>query len=196
VSTRSDRPADGLTVILGERVRRRRLELDMTLAETARRAEVSPSYLSAVESGASTASLGVLSRIAHALDSTLGQLISATTAGSIQRADLKDVDGFRAMSPDGLQMAVVAQCVGPHQSGTSPVPSSNSQLVVYVQTGCLQLALDGQSWDLHEGDTLDAGGSDAVNWRTQSQGASALWASAPLIEDQHTGRRTSARDRS
>ena len=63
--------ATGVSSTMGARLRTRRTELDLTLTEAARRAEVSTSYLAAVEGGSSTPSLPVLSRIAHALDITI-----------------------------------------------------------------------------------------------------------------------------
>lgn len=124
----------------------------------------------------------------------MGQLISTTVGGSVERSDIRDVAGLRPLSPDGVQMSVVAQSAGPHETGTSPVPSQDCQLVVYVQSGTMRLVLDGQSWELHEGDTLDAGGSESVQWHTNERGATAIWASAPLIEEQHIAVRGATRD--
>src|SRR4051794_36726298 len=64
------------TLPLGERIRKRRDELQLSAAELARRAEVSKGYLSEVESGAAPSPSGaVLLRLAKALGTTIADLL-------------------------------------------------------------------------------------------------------------------------
>ncbi len=68
----SNTPDDGL----GERLRRYRSDMRVSQAELARRADVSPAYLSELESGAGRRPSGrVLLAIAEALGVTIGELL-------------------------------------------------------------------------------------------------------------------------
>jgi transcriptional regulator with XRE-family HTH domain len=58
-----------------ERLRRKRVETGWTQAELARRAKVSPSHLSAVESGSLGASPKLLGRLADALGCEIADLM-------------------------------------------------------------------------------------------------------------------------
>lgn len=84
--------------LLGERIRATRLERGETLAETARRAGISPQYLSEIERGRKEPSSELIAAVAGALDTTLlglteqvadvlrGQLGAATTRSFTARA--------------------------------------------------------------------------------------------------------------
>ncbi|MFT3887070.1 MAG: helix-turn-helix transcriptional regulator [Arachnia sp.] len=67
--------------LVGEALRRRRLEEGLRLVDVARRAGVAPQYLSEVERGRKDASSEVLAAVAGALDLTVQELAtSAVTA--------------------------------------------------------------------------------------------------------------------
>ena len=53
--------------VLGQRLRERRRELGLTLAEVAAAADISVGHSSAIEKGNTFPSLSVLARLAHAL---------------------------------------------------------------------------------------------------------------------------------
>ncbi|MFY9516765.1 MAG: helix-turn-helix transcriptional regulator, partial [Acetomicrobium sp.] len=53
--------------MLGERIRRLRKEMGMSVTELARRVKTSPSYISEIEQGEKTPSLNLLVRIAKEL---------------------------------------------------------------------------------------------------------------------------------
>lgn len=59
----------------GEQVKRRRIELGLSLRNLARMSEVSPSALSAFERGLSRPNTGRISKIAHALNMTVADLL-------------------------------------------------------------------------------------------------------------------------
>jgi transcriptional regulator with XRE-family HTH domain len=65
--------------MLGAQLRRRRLEREETLGETAGTAGVSPQYLSEVERGLKEPSSEMIAAIAGALDTTLIELASDVT---------------------------------------------------------------------------------------------------------------------
>lgn len=61
---------------IGERIKSRRLEMNISLAELARRAEVSKGYLHSIESGETQSpSAEVLFKIAHELGTTIADLL-------------------------------------------------------------------------------------------------------------------------
>lgn len=69
--------------LVGEALRRRRMEDGQRLVDVARRAGVSPQYLSEIERGRKDASSEVLAAVAGALDLTVLDLVSlATTSPS------------------------------------------------------------------------------------------------------------------
>src|SRR6056297_3138447 len=63
---------------LGTGIRRRRRQLEMTLQALCDKAGLSPGYLSQVERGLATPSLGTLAQIASALDMSLDQFVGGT----------------------------------------------------------------------------------------------------------------------
>jgi len=75
---RRERPRPLLRTMLGEVLRRTRLEQARTLADVARAARVSMPYLSEVERGRKEASSEVLAAICDALDMELADLLAAT----------------------------------------------------------------------------------------------------------------------
>jgi transcriptional regulator with XRE-family HTH domain len=67
---------------VGETLRRRRSDAGLRLADVAKRAGVSPQYLSEVERGCKDASSEVLAAVAGALDLTVLQLATMTVASA------------------------------------------------------------------------------------------------------------------
>ncbi|MBO9523196.1 MAG: helix-turn-helix domain-containing protein [Nocardioidaceae bacterium] len=175
---RSDEAKD-LAAGMGARLRERRVELGLTLSGAARLASVSPSYLTAVENGTSTASLPVLSRIAHALDLTIGEFLAGETASSIELGHLGDEPGTVVASSPALQLQVAFQTSQPGESGVCPFDVSGSSVVLHVRAGDLDVLVDGEEWHLEEGDSLHAQAPALVEWRTQERRTTVVWAVAP-----------------
>ncbi|CAN5357155.1 hypothetical protein BH11ACT6_BH11ACT6_02270 [soil metagenome] len=168
---------------MGERLRERRKDLGLSLSETARRASISPSYLSAVESASSTPSLPVLSRISHALDLTMGEVIAMDERDTVRLDHLDPTPGAKVVSSPQLQMKIVFEVAEPNNSGTCPVTTCDCDVVVFVKTGSLTVNVNGQLWTLGEGDALRSPGSAEMTWRTEASGATAVWASTPRFTD-------------
>ena len=61
----------GLDLRLGDMIRTRRLELGLTQAEVARRAQISQPALSRIEGGGGVPTLAMLDRLARAMGTTL-----------------------------------------------------------------------------------------------------------------------------
>jgi transcriptional regulator with XRE-family HTH domain len=62
--------------VLGDHLRELRGDRDQTLVETARRAGISPQYLSEIERGLKEPSSEMISAVAGALDSSLAEITS------------------------------------------------------------------------------------------------------------------------
>lgn len=61
---------------LGDRVRARRHELDLTQAELAFRAEIHYTYIGSLETGVRNPSIDLVARLAKALETDLGELLA------------------------------------------------------------------------------------------------------------------------
>jgi XRE family aerobic/anaerobic benzoate catabolism transcriptional regulator len=177
-SARNEQAKD-LSSGMGGRLRQRRTELALTLTETARRAEVSTSYLAAVENGTSTPSLPVLSRIAHALELTIGGLLAGDTASAVELGSLGDELGTHLLSSSTLQLRVAVQRSPASQSGSCPLPVEGTSVFAYVRAGAVDVCVDGDSWRLDEGDSLHANDPTELTWVTAAVGCTVVWATAP-----------------
>lgn len=71
------RELGALKAKIGARVRGRRKSLRMSQEDLAFRVEISPTYLSQIESGRRNVSLDVLFRLAHALQVELPELVKS-----------------------------------------------------------------------------------------------------------------------
>jgi len=179
MNTRSEH-AKGLATAMGGRLRARRTELELTLSEAARRAEVSPSYLTAVENGTSTPSLPVLSRIAHALEMTIGEFLADDTASEVELGQLSDTPGTQTVSSDALQLGVAFQNSSANEKGECPLEIDGTSVFAYVHSGQIDITVDDETWRLEEGDSLHASEAAEVTWLTTDRPCTVVWSTAPL----------------
>jgi transcriptional regulator with XRE-family HTH domain len=177
MSPRAD-TTKSLAPVMGARLRERRTELGLSLSEVARRASVSASYLTAVENGSSTASLPVLSRIAHALDLTIGEFLAGQTASTVELGHLDDTPGIVTVSSKSLALQVAFQNAEPGESGSAPFEPNGASVIIYVRAGTVDVIVDDEEWHLGDGDSLHAQEPQSVTWRTHSR-ATLVWAVAP-----------------
>ncbi|MEY4312047.1 MAG: hypothetical protein RLZZ571_817 [Actinomycetota bacterium] len=77
-----------LRQVIGEELRRRRMEQKRTLRQVSNLAQVSLGYLSEVERGQKEASSELLASIAHALDTPLSELLVGVAAEVARREAL------------------------------------------------------------------------------------------------------------
>ncbi|HET6154523.1 MAG TPA: XRE family transcriptional regulator [Marmoricola sp.] len=176
--------AKGLATAMGARLRERRNELGLSLSEAARRAEVSASYLTAVENGTSTPSLPVLSRVAHALEITIGEFLADDTGTAVELGSLGNRPGTQVVSSDALQLQIAFQTSTGTESGSCPFEIEGTTVFAYVRSGQLDVSVDGETWRLEEGDSLHASEPHEVTWSAPGQPSTVVWAVAPtsLVE--------------
>ena len=160
---------DDLAGAFGGNVRQRREEAGLTLEQLSTRSSVSRAMLSKVERGEKSPTIGVASRIAHALDASLSDLIggAATAAPGVavvmrknDRPVFRDPEtGFErhmvsaAPGAGGAEM-VVHYLPAQVFTGLLPAypPGTEKQLVVLE--GTLTVAIGGISETLNTGDSL------------------------------------------
>lgn len=174
--------APDLARAVGERLRERRHQLSRTLAEVAQPAGVSVSYLSAIEKGSSLPSLPTLARVTAALGLPLSELlrqVGGDRAVAHRRRLLPDRPGSRRLS-SGRHGLVVSSLVAPaSRRGGPPVPVAAADVFVYVLAGSVSTTVDGVSYTLHAGDSLDAEAPGAVTYEVVGDGPAVMvWAAA------------------
>lgn len=158
---------DDLAGTFGGNVRRRREEAGLTLEQLSTQSSVSRAMLSKVERGEKSPTIGVASRIAHALDTSLSALIGGSAAaGAAVVLRKRDRPVFR--DPEtGFERHMVSAAPGagtgemivhhlPAQVSTGLLPAyppgTEKQLVVL--DGTLTVLIGGLSETLGTGDSL------------------------------------------
>jgi transcriptional regulator with XRE-family HTH domain len=166
--SRAALPPPGPAEALGVRLRHARMVKQLTLKALAVQAGCSESMLSKLESGRATPSLSTLHKIALALSTNVGALVSGPEAGTspIQRADARPKTEFPT---SGKRQSIMLERVivpGPGQLLQSdihviePLATSDEQIshageeLGYVLEGELELTLADERYTLHAGDSF------------------------------------------
>jgi transcriptional regulator with XRE-family HTH domain len=161
----SSAPEVAAEVDVGERLRSIRQSRRCTLREVADRAGVSESFLSQVERGRSSASIASLRRIAGALGVTVADLFEPTGPPSprILRRDERPSLAFGVLgrklllTPRPLQQleVFIGELDVGGSTGTEPYVHGDSEELVVVLAGTVQLELGGDRHELEPGDSID-----------------------------------------
>ncbi|MFE9426892.1 helix-turn-helix domain-containing protein [Kitasatospora sp. NPDC006697] len=160
---------DDLAGAFGATVRRHREEAGLTLEQLSTRSSVSRAMLSKVERGEKSPTIGIASRIAHALDVSLSDLIgtpagaASGTAIVMRKADrpvFRDPEtGFErhivSAAPGAGRSEIVAHHL-PAQVSTGLLPAypPGTEKQIVVLRGTLTVAVGGISEALEAGDSL------------------------------------------
>ena len=148
--------ASDLGASVGERLRERRRALGLTLKEAAQNAGISTSYLSSIETGRSVPSLPILARVVGVLGLSLNEVLrnvgqTVLRTGRVERGE----PAVHAASHEDLLLDVAFVVSGAGETGTSPVPTTDHEVFVYVLEGSLEYEVDGKpSVTLKAGDVL------------------------------------------
>jgi transcriptional regulator with XRE-family HTH domain len=164
--------------LLGLRLRERRRELGLTLAEVAAAAGISVGHSSSIEKGTTLPSLAVLARVAHALDLTLAEVLRASPAAKIARgkvgASLERSQLVGAASR--VQVWYVRERSG--VSAPAPFPLAGDDLFVFVHLGAIEIEVNDVRHSLSEGDSIHCHEPRSISWTASSAGeAATLWVS-------------------
>lgn len=169
--------SDDLAQRLGTRVRERRLAQGRTLADVAREAGVSVSYLSAIELGTNVPSLPILARLVHALRLTLHELLKDEQRLHVREGDV-DLRraGTQELHHPAMRLRVATIVAEPGQRGDPPLALGGATVFVFVERGALLVEVDGSPYALGQGDALDAVDVTDMRWEALGEVATvSLW---------------------
>lgn len=169
---------------LGPLIRRRRRQLGLTLQGLCDVAGVSVGYLSQVERGLATPSLGTLAQIAAGLNVGLEHFIATpapadalTRHGARPQFSLDGSSiGYEPLASDfaGAELSSYILHVPPGYA--SEVVSHEGEEFLYVLEGAVEQMLDGQVFTLRAGDSLHYSGLRPHSWANPTgRPARILW---------------------
>jgi transcriptional regulator with XRE-family HTH domain len=177
---------------LGDRLRMLRKENGWSLAEVARRAQLSISFLSALERGVTNISVGNLFKLADAYGTTVPGL--GADRSSISRSMLHPDDRPRFIAGSGSVLiedliaspgALEAQRIEVQPGGGSGNAYSHpGEEFIYVLSGCLFLQIeDTEHYRLTEGDSLFFRSERPHRWWNDGETSTTLlWINVPLVQ--------------
>ena len=192
---------------IGLRLRALRTGLGLSLAEVAERTGLSTSFLSAVERGQSSISLGNLFKLADAYGTTVPGLNAEYRRE--QRKMLRPEDRPRFIGDNGLVViedlisrpgVLEAQRIEILPGGGSEEPYAHpGEEFVYVLSGELDFWIDeSEQYHLQPGDSLYLLSTQLHRWRNEGDTpTTVLWINAPVVEapSSETESRSVARQR-
>ena len=149
---------------LGGRLHEARAARGLSLREVAHRSGLTASFISQVERGRASPSIGSLVRLAEVLGVTVGQLFDGAPApGRMVRRDerrrirlrgLGEVDEYVTADPAGLlQVSVTTFEIGGRSAHTPFVHDSDEEVVLLLD-GRLEVEVGGESYRLEAGDAV------------------------------------------
>jgi transcriptional regulator with XRE-family HTH domain len=171
---------DDLARRLGARVRERPLAQGRTLADVAREAGVSVSYLSAIELGTNVPSLPILARLAHAVRLTLHELLKGEQRLHVREGEIdRSRPGEHELHHPAMRLRVASIVSAPGRQGKAPLALANATVFVFVERGALLVEVDGSPYALGQGDALDAVDVTDMRWEVLGEvPAVSLWGAA------------------
>lgn len=150
-----------ITARLGRNVRQLREARGLTQVQMARLSDVPRSTWASLESGAANPTLHVLRRVAHALQISLEELVSAPRGegtlvrrGDIPREVRSGVE-IRKLLPDpipGMEIDRMELPPGAHMTGIPHTPGTREYLA--CEAGAIVLAVAGERFELRAGDVV------------------------------------------
>ncbi|ADB50998.1 helix-turn-helix domain-containing protein [Conexibacter woesei] len=176
---------------IGERLRAARQRQELTLSALAERVELTKGFLSQVERGLTSPSVGSLLRLCEVLDLPVGELFDANPAPLVRAAERSPisfggagVDEFQ-LTPAGERRLVVIQSdIAPGGgSGEDAYRLGSDAEFVHVLLGTLDLEVAGDAYRLAAGDSLTFDAGAEHRWRNPSPSwpARVLWVIAPAL---------------
>jgi transcriptional regulator with XRE-family HTH domain len=146
---------------LGRNIRQLRESRGLTQGEMAALAEIPRSTWASLESGAANPTLAVMSRVAHALQVSLEELVAAPRSdatlfprGALPREVRSGVE-LRKLLPDpipGMEIDRMELPAGSHMTGVPHTPGTREYLA--CEAGQVLLVASGERWTLGAGDVV------------------------------------------
>jgi transcriptional regulator with XRE-family HTH domain len=166
--------------VIGDQVRRLRSRCHLSVRAFAAQTGLSPSFISQLENGQVSPSLGSMQKIADALGVTLGEFFAATTAGDesliVRSADRRRLDStwtdarIEALGPMrvGRRLEPVLAIFGPGgKSGSHPHSHSREEFA-FVVRGRATLTLADEETDLEPGDAVTLPAQAPRKWENRT----------------------------
>ncbi|WP_459986805.1 cupin domain-containing protein, partial [Nocardioides sp. AN3] len=186
---KSPRPASASAsgeVAVGPRLRKLRQEAGLTLGQAAERAELSPSFLSALERDQAGVSARSLHRLAQVYDTTVSALVRRETTELVQfssgrKRSRTSMDiGYVEQLIDGKTL-LDAEIIVIEPGASSDPAGHDGEEILYMLEGELDVRLaTGQQFKLRPGDSLFHPSTIEHQWRnTGSSRARLLWVGTP-----------------
>jgi transcriptional regulator with XRE-family HTH domain len=178
---RADVGNSDLGNLLGQRLRERRRELGLTLADVAAAAGISVGHSSSIEKGTTLPSLHVLARFAHVLDLTLAEVLRTSQSATIAHGRIEAKPGaVRLVGPGSrIQVSYTWQRVG--TAGAFPFPLVGEDVFAFVDHSTVEIQVNGTQHELARGDSIHCHSPRTITWMATSEaGAGVLWIAGAL----------------
>ncbi len=172
---------------LGQRIKRRREELGLSLRELGRRTDLTASFLSQLERGLTSTSLDSLRRIAQALNASLMHFLAELdTPRPVvrrgERAVIRMPDSgmeYQLLVPDRKRrMEVMIGRLGPGKHNAVSEPRREmTEECIYVLSGDLRISLNSEVYSMRAGDSIYFEGVELGSMENASEENSVEWIS-------------------
>jgi transcriptional regulator with XRE-family HTH domain len=165
--------------LVGEHVRRARLQMGMTLRTLARQSGFSPSFMSQVENGQVSPSISSMEKIANAVGVTLGEFFAAVTGGEggliVRVAERQALSSrwsdaeIEVLSAPRARLEALLITLRPGgRSGKHPYAHSSEEFA-FVAQGEVRLTLGPEEHRLRRGDAATVVPGELRLWRNCSR---------------------------
>lgn len=159
--------------VLGQRLRDRRRELGLTLAEVAAAADISVGHSSAIEKGSTLPSLPVLARLAHALGLTLAEVLRESPTPRIAHGHVEP--RTQQLVPAGSRVRVVYVWEPAGVRAAPPFPLAGDDVFVFVHEGAVEIQVGSDRHGLAAGDSIHCHAPATIAWTPAGAGAGTVW---------------------
>ena len=176
MTTQTEERFDVVNVV-GQRLRERRRELRLTLAEVAAAAEISVGHCSAIEKGGTLPSLAVLARLAHALDLTLAEVLRESPGPRVAHGRIGSEAGPARLVPGASRLAITSVRQRAHETVPPPFALTGDDVFVFVHRGSVEVAVNDDRHELAAGDSIHCHAPRAITCTAGGDGAGTLWVS-------------------
>ncbi len=170
-----------LVNVVGKRLRERRRELGLTLAEVAAAANISVGHSSAIEKGSTLPSLAVLARLSHALQLTLAEVLRASPRPRIERGHIAPSPGLTRLASTSSRIQIVYARQPAGTTMGSPFALAGDDVFVFVHEGAIEIDEGNDHHVLTSGDSVHFHAPTAIaSTATSAGGAGTVWVGRAL----------------
>ncbi len=182
---------------LGSLIRKRRKQLGFTLQVACAKADLSAGYLSQLERGNATPSLGTLNKVARALDVGIEYFVSTpraddalTRAGSRFRFALDGtLMAYEAVSTEIPGGELSSYIINVPAGSSTEIINHDGEEIVFVLEGEIVHSLDDEFFSMRVGDSLHYRGNRFHSLANKSsKPARILWTCTPPLLTRRGGR--------